>query len=98
MESLFSKVTLESLVNPKDKITNERQSVIKQFLAALNAHSGEKYLKNGKWCVVRKVSPSYVAFRLSHLDLQDLYVFLSMCKDSRGGFSKCFYGALKPKT
>lgn len=101
MESLFSNLEsassyLEEKVE-KNKITNERQSVVKDFVEALNLTAGTKYQKNGKWVTVKKVLPSYVAYRLSHLDLQDLYFLLSSCKDAKCGFSKCFYGSLKVK-
>lgn len=100
MESLFSNLQVDNYLQhkvEKNKITNERQTVVKEFVDALNLSVGTRYQKDGKWVTVKEVKPSYVAYKLSHLNLQDLYVFLSMCKDSKSGFSKCFHGALKAK-
>jgi len=81
----------------KADICNERQWIIKQFVDELNKNVGEKYKIGEKWHAVKPVKPSFVAFKLSHLKAFDLYNFLSTCKQSRSGFSKCFYGALKTK-
>ncbi len=71
---------------PVDKITNERQAVIKEFLERLNAdRDGVQY---------KKLAPSFVAVKLSHLNLQDLYYFLRVCKDAKH-FSKYFWYSLK---
>ncbi len=70
----------------KDKITNERQAVIKEFLERLNAdRDGVQY---------KKLAPSFVAVKLSHLNLQDLYYFLRVCRDAKH-FSKYFWYSLK---
>ncbi len=71
---------------PIDKITNERQAVIKEFLERLNdERDGVTY---------KKLVPSFVAVKLSHLNLQDLYYFLRVCKDAKH-FSKFFWFSLK---
>lgn len=99
MESLFADLKIQDFINPpvKSKITNERQSVIKMFVDALNLTAGTRYKKNNTWVTVKEVKPSYVAYKLSHLKIQDLYGFYSVCRDSKSGFSKTFYGALKTK-
>lgn len=75
----------------KSKMTNERQTVVKQFVDAINLEQ-----------LAAKKKPyaaSMIAFKLSHVkSLHDLYTFLSTCKDYRnrkGSFNKCFFGALK---
>lgn len=70
----------------KDKITNERQDVVRQFVERLNAErDGIKY---------KKLSPAAVAVKLSHLNVQDLYYFLRVCKDAKS-FSAFFWYSLK---
>lgn len=74
-----------------------RSSVLDQFIVELNKDAGTRYKKDGVWKTVAKVKPSFVAFKLSHLNTSELWYFLSLCKQSRSGFCKCFYGALKTK-
>lgn len=76
-------------------MTNERQGAIKQFVDELNKSVGEDYKKGNKWYKVKPVTGSWIAVKLSHLTLHELYDYFSMCKASKSGFSKCFYGALK---
>ncbi len=69
-----------------DKITNERQLVIKEFLERLNSErDGVKF---------KKLSPAAVAVKLGHLNLQDLYFFLSVCKKAKS-FGSTFWYLLK---
>jgi len=84
----------------KPKITNERQTVIKEFVDEINKERPLKYKdKNGKIKTLLPVTPKAVAVKLGHVkNLQDLYYFLSVCKDYKsrhGSFSKAFFGALK---
>lgn len=84
----------------KPKITNERQSIIKEFVDEINKERPLKYKdKNGNIKTLQKVTAKAVAVKLGHLkDLKDLYYFLSVCRDYKnrnGSFSKCFFGALK---
>jgi hypothetical protein len=77
----------------KSRITNERQFIVSQFVEALNNERiGTKY---------KPLSPRAVAVKLGHLkDNHTLYYFLSQCntyKRTKGSFSKCFWGALKPR-
>lgn len=86
----------------KSSITNERQSVIKQFVDEINKERPVKYKdKNGKIKTLPPVTPKAIAIKLGHIkDLQELYQFLSVCKDYKnrnGTFSRGFFGALKLK-
>lgn len=70
----------------KDKITNERQSVIKQFVERLNTERrGTKY---------PELAPSAVAVKLSHLSLQDLYFLLKRANQAKS-FSSYFWWSIK---
>lgn len=95
MQSIGTLFNTNTIPEKKSKISNERQWVIKQFVDELNKNVGEKYKVGEVWKVVKEVKPSFVAFKLSHLRIVDLYNFLSTCRQSKSGFSKCFYGALK---
>lgn len=74
----------------KKKLTNERQTVVKDFVDAINSERiGTKF---------KPVTGKAIALQLAHLSIEELYYFLSMCRDYKnrnGSFSKCFYGALK---
>lgn len=74
----------------RKKLTNERQAVIKEFVDVINQERiGTKF---------KPVTGKSIALMLAHLSMQDLYYFLSVCKDYKnrsGSFSKCYYGALK---
>lgn len=94
MQSIGTLFNTET-IKEKKPINSERAWVISQFVEELNKLAGTKYQKDGKWFVVKEVKPSYVAWKLSHLKLVDVYYFLSECRQSKSGFSKCFYGALK---
>jgi hypothetical protein len=87
-------------VPTKKKINSERAYILSQFIERLNVNAGQKYKVGGVWKIQKEVKPSYIAFKVSHLSLQDLYYLLSTCKDSKSGFEKCFWGCLKllPKT
>lgn len=88
-ETIFSFADLK-LPERKTNITNRRQSIIKDFVDAINMERINTKFK--------KVSGKDIAIRVSHLSENDLYFFLSQCKDyknRKGSFSKCFYGALK---
>lgn len=73
----------------KDKITNERQAVIKEFVDAVNAdRDGVKY---------KKLPAGAIVFKLSHIkSIFDLKYFLASCKDAKN-FSSHFWYALKVK-
>lgn len=73
-------------VSEKDKITNERQAVVKEFVERINEdRDGVKF---------KKLPPSAIAVKLSHLNMFDLKYFLASCKVSKN-FSSCFWYSLK---
>lgn len=75
---------------PKSKATSPRASVVEEFVDIINKERiGTKY---------EPVTGKTIALMTSHLSLQDLFWFLSSCKDYKkrsGSFSKYFFGALK---
>jgi len=79
----------------KKKINSERAYVISMFVEELNKTAGTKYKIGDVWKVQQEIKPSFVAFKLSHIKLVDLYSFLSQCRQSKSGFNRCFYGCLK---
>lgn len=74
----------------KTVLTNNRQSLLKDFVDNLNLERvGTKY---------KPLTGKVVAIKLFHLSEFDLSAFYSMCKDYQrrhGSFSKYFWGALK---
>ena len=77
---------------PKIHKGTERSDMIKQFMDLINKErEGTKF---------KKVNYITINMKLTHLSLNDLYYFMSECKDYKnrhGSFSKCFFGALKVK-
>ena len=69
----------------RPKIRNERAYVISLFVERLNQERGK----------LKPLAPSFVAFKLSHLNISDLYFFLKQCEVAKCGFSACWWGALK---
>lgn len=72
------------------KRTSERAELIRYFHERARDKSGKPY------------RPAYIAARLSHLTVQDLYAFKSMLADRERtvpGFNwnKAFFGMLKPR-
>lgn len=100
MQSIGTLFNTDSIPTKKSKISNERQYVISQFVERLNVNVGKKYKVGEVWKVQQEIKPAFIAFKLSHLSMSDLYYLLSTCKDSKCGFEKCFWGCLKllPKT
>ena len=76
----------------KSKISNKRQTLIKEFVENLNIErEGTKY---------KPLTSRVVAIKLGHLSEFDLEAFLSMAKDyknRKGSFSKYYWGTLKNK-
>lgn len=81
----------------KSKAGSLRATIIEDFVKELNKDVGEKYKKGEKWIKIKEVKPSYIAFRLSHLKVADLYYFLSDCRQAKCSFRRAFYGGLKLK-
>lgn len=77
---------------------NDRDFVINQFTAKLQAEWKPYYIKNGKKIKVAPVTTEKVAIRLSYLkSIDDLYYLLSVCNDAQS-FSKMFNHLIKVKT
>ena len=95
MKALFQDMTVEEavkLIKPP-----KRNDIIKQFVDTLNDEIKAENERNRgyKGFKSRKLwSPSFIAFKLSHLKRDDLFYFLSLCKSSKC-FGKCFWGSLK---
>lgn len=71
----------------KDAPKSERADLIGRFHTKLNAERvGTKY---------KPLSVKFVAVKLGHLSVSDLYFFYKKC--SEGEFGKIFFGALKNK-
>lgn len=84
--TLIQGITLKDLKPPK------RKDIVKMFVDKLNAQIEEenKYAK-----VQRKLlQPSFVAFKMSHLKVNELWFFLDECKESKN-FSSHWWWALK---
>lgn len=79
------------------KTKNTRSLIVGEFVTELNKSAGTKYKVGEIWKTVGKVKASFIGYKLSHLNEAELWYFLSLCRQSRSGFSKCFYGALKKK-
>jgi len=71
----------------KKKITNERQSIIKDFLDILNASRKAPY---------KPLTAGFVASKMSMLGTQQLRIFFSECKYSKN-FSKYWWWSINPK-
>jgi len=88
--------TLQEIIEKKQQIqtgaNSERATVISIFVQEINKErTGTKF---------KQLSPKAIAIKLSHLKLQDLYTFLSLCRDYKNrqkSFSRYFFGALKVK-
>jgi hypothetical protein len=76
----------------QSKISNKRQSILKEFVDEINTER-----LGTSW---KPVGARTVAIKLAHLTEFDLFYFLSVCRDykkRKGSFSKCFFGSLKNK-
>ncbi len=70
------------------KRTSERAEIVQEFVGRLNFER-----KDNK--DFKPLSPGFVAFKISHLTIPELYEFYKTCCNSKSGFSKCWWGALK---
>lgn len=77
------------------KARGTRALLVEDFCKELNKEIGNKYKSGEKWITIKEVKAGYIAFRLSHLKVEDLYYFLSNCRQAKCGFRKAFYGGLK---
>lgn len=91
MQSLFE--LLEPIKKEKNKIVNQRQFILSQFVDEINKERiGTKF---------KPITGRIVAIKLGILKTnQELYQFLSECKDYKnrnGSFGKRFFGGCKIK-
>lgn len=75
----------------KKKRTSERAELIRYFAEKARDRNGKPF------------KPSYIAYRLSHLTVSDLYTFRSMLEDrakTQQGFNwnRAFFGMLKAQS
>lgn len=73
-------------VEPISKANSERASVIEWFVNSMRDKKGNKY------------KPSYIAFKVSHLNLQELYYMKSTAiayQHNGGEVGRYFFGSLK---
>ena len=71
------------------KANSERALIISDFLEKINSErKGTKY---------KQLEPKAVAIKVSHIPTNELRDFYAQCLRSKSGFSKCFFGALKPR-
>lgn len=77
---------------PKKTKATERGDLLVYFTDRINRErDGKKY---------KKVKIPYVAKKVSHLSVADLYYLRSVCEDAATrsySWSKCFFGSLKVK-
>lgn len=78
----------------KKGITNERQSIVKEFVLEINSEREKINLK--------PLTDRYIAIKLGILKTNtELYQFLSECRDYKkrnGSFGKRFFGGFKIQT
>ena len=79
----------------KSRARGIRSCIIEDFVNELNKDVGQTYKKGEKLIKIKPVRPAFIAFKVSHLNTSELFYFYSVCKQSKSGFRKCFYGALK---
>lgn len=80
----------------KSKARGQRGILIEDFCKELDKEVGTRWKdKYGAWHKVEKVKPAFIAWKVSHLNVAELFQFLSQCKQSKSGFRKCFFGSLK---
>lgn len=76
---------------PKQLRRSERGDLIEYFMTEANAdRDGAKF---------KKLPLSYYAFKLSHINVKDLYYLKSVCEDARrrgNSWSKTFWWQIRP--
>jgi hypothetical protein len=95
---LFENITIKDLKPPK------RNDIVKRFVEALEKdvdieNENERkmaYIQHRKPFIRKSPSPSFVAFKMSHLKVDDLWYFLGYCKEAKH-FSKCWWFSLDTK-
>lgn len=98
ISGLFANVTIKDLKPPK------RSDIVARFVESLQNDvriENEREIKTAyhqhRKPVIRKApAPSFVAFRMSHLKVDDLWYFLGYCREAKH-FSKCWWFSLDTK-
>lgn len=96
ISGLFKDITIRDLKPPT------RSDIVARFIEHLNKDVENENAKERTTAyhqhrkpVIRKApAPSFVAFRMSHLKVPDLWYFLGYCREARN-FSKTWWWALK---
>ena len=96
--ALFENVTIQDIKPPK------RNDIVKRFVEALQEDvrvENEKerllaYHQHRKPIIRKPPAPSFVAFRMSHLKVDDLFYFYGYCREAKH-FSKCWWFSLDTK-
>lgn len=90
----MQQISLFNLTPKKEVVrTSKRAEIVKEFVQAINTERINTKFK--------QITPRAVAIKLSHMNEDDLYYFLSVCKDYKnrnGSFAKAFFGMLKVRT
>lgn len=88
MQSIFETIKENNFRKEKnlEKITSERQLVLKDFLDRLNPLREKAGYKS--------LSAKVLAIKLGHISTEDLKVFYGICKDSKS-FGACFWARLR---
>ncbi len=81
----FSKLAERKEEAKKSKITNERQSVVKEFLDILNSQRDGKY---------KPLTPARLGVMFRFMSTGELKAFLANCKDAQN-FSSFFWWSYK---
>lgn len=85
--------SIKDILNKKEfkkQKLSERAGVVKEFVDEIN--------KERIFSKKKPVTGVQIAIKTSHLSLNELYYFLSICRDyknRKGSFGKCFFGSLK---
>lgn len=95
VKEFFDALTLERRYDNMHRWKSTNAERMKKGLSYLIPEDFKKH-KN----FLKPLTARYVAVTLSHLDQDELYRFLSSCRDYKhrnGSFSKMFFGALKTR-
>lgn len=89
------KMSLFEVIMPTTKARGTRALLIEDFCKELDKDVGRTYKnKEGKLVKVKKCKPATVAFFMSHIKTDDLFYFLSDCRQAKCGFKKAYYAGL----
>lgn len=72
----------------RPKIRSNRAYVISLFVEKLQPMSGSSF---------KPIKPAFVAFKMSHMSVNELYEFYDACEKASCGFNKYWWWSLNPK-